>query len=162
MRFFSTLMMVSTLALGAVTGCTAASNDDAAAAAADLTGRERAEIMDALRAQVKPDLGGQDIVFNVSDGHFGSENGWTWMQGTIELRGGGEPSIEGTFYEEYLEEGGFDGWRFEALLKKDGDVWTVLEHSIGSTDVWYANIRDSYPDAPESIFPPWMSAPTAP
>lgn len=122
--------------------------------AAEVAPSERVSIMSSLRAVVKPELGNQDIVFNVSRGRFAVAGGYCWLQGNIELRGGGVPNTVGTDYEEADEEGFFDGWHVQALLVKEGSSWKVLEHGVGSTDVWYAGIGDRHPDAPAEIFPP--------
>lgn len=116
---------------------------------------ERMAVMNGLRATVKPDLANQDIVFNVSRGSFRVSGDYCWLQGKIELRGGGQPSGIGTAYQDAIQAGAFDGWRIEALLKKDGSNWRVLQHGIGSTDVWYSGIEETYPAAPRSIFP-WL------
>lgn len=117
-----------------------------------VTQSERMAIMSGLREAVKPDLGNQDIVFDVSRGHFAAKDGWCWLKGNIQLRGGGAPTTRGTAYAGAAAEGLFDGFRIEALLKKDGARWRVLEHGIGTTDVWYVGISRKYPDAPRAIW----------
>jgi hypothetical protein len=158
MRSIVILLMASSMALGAGgLGCSAPaggeteSGSDAIVSAQPAS--ERAAIMDALRARVKPDLGGQDIVFNVSQGTFNVQDGWCWLAGTVELRGGGEPTTVGTAYEEAANEGVFDGFRIEALLEKQGGAWQVVDHGLGSTDVWYAGLASRHPEAPISILP---------
>jgi hypothetical protein len=114
---------------------------------------ERAAIMDGLRARVKPDLANQDVVFDVSHGSFRVAQNFCWLMGRVELRAGGDPSLQGTIYDGPAKEGLFDGFRIEALLKKNGTVWEVVDHAIGSTDVWYDGIEDRVPGVPRSIFP---------
>src|SRR5262249_10768196 len=116
---------------------------------------ERAAIMDTLRARVKPDLANQDVVFNVnvSHGSFRGAQNFCWLMGRVELRAAGEPGLQGTIYEAPAKEGLFDGFRIEALLKKNGGAWEVVDHAIGSTDVWYDGIEDRVPGVPRSIFP---------
>lgn len=113
---------------------------------------ERMAIMGGLRVELKRELADQDIVFDVSQGHFAAKDGWCWMKGRIQLRGGGEPSLRGTAYEATARDGLFDGFRFEALLKKGPVRWNVLAHAVGSTDVWYQGISAQYPDAPRAIW----------
>ncbi len=115
---------------------------------------ERMAIMSGLRKVVKPELGNQDIVFNVRNGAFNVSGGYVWLAGHIELRGGGVPTTAGTTYADEQEEGIFDGFHVEALLEKEGSEWKVLAHAVGSTDVWYTGIADRFPDAPKAIFPP--------
>ncbi len=155
MRSVFFLMVASTLAFSAV-GCAASPEGDQTTdlGEANLTSaQERAKIMDALRAVVKPDVANQDIVFDVSRGHLNVSGGWAWLQGTVALRNGAEPSTAGTAYADDAREGLFDGWHIEALLKHDDGGWNVITHGIGSTDVWWWGIDESYPEAPKSIFP---------
>jgi hypothetical protein len=109
---------------------------------------ERPAIMDTLRAKEQPELAGQDIVYNVKGqgGSFRVSGDWCWLQGQIELRGGGAPKDEGIW-------AGGDGWHVEALLHKVNGQWTVVRDGVGSTDVWWDGIWDEFPAAPRSIFP---------
>jgi hypothetical protein len=101
--------------------------------------------MNSLRGVVKPAMNNQDIVFNVQgDGVFNVKSGWVWMQGSVELRGGGVP----------VTDPDSDGAHFEALLHKDGGQWKVLNWGVGSTDVWWWGIASSHPDAPDEIWTP--------
>jgi hypothetical protein len=151
MRALSMFVMLSALALGA--GCAANSQEDPASAEADLASQERAAVINALRAKVKPELGNQDILFNFSQGSFRTAGNYAFVMGRIQLSDGSEPTTVGTAYEEDAREGLFDGFRIEALLKKQGSSWTVAVYGIGSTDVWYEGVDQDYPDAPKSIFP---------
>ncbi len=151
MRALSIFVMVSALALGA--GCAESSQEDSASAEADLASQERTAVINALRAKVKPELANQDILFNFSQGSFRTAGNYAFVMGNIQLRDGREPSTTGTAYEQIAKEGWFDGFRIEALLKKDGTTWKVVEYGIGTTDVWYEGIDARYPDAPKSIFP---------
>lgn len=151
-------LLVSALAISSAVGCSKAdSEDDAAADVSDFTQAERAAVMDGLRAEVKPSLNNQDIVFNVQgQGRvIRIEGNWAWLQGQIQLRNGGEPTTKGTVYEEWAKEGVFDGFRIEALLKKEGNSWKVVEHGIGTTDVWWWGIEERITAAPRALFP-WL------
>ena len=33
-----------------------------------------------------------------------------------------------------------DGLRVDAVLRKRGGRWLVVEHAIGATDVWYCDV----------------------
>jgi hypothetical protein len=157
MRSFLVILMASTLALSTamVTGC-AADEQSTGAGEDDITGSDRAALMDSLRAKIKPDLANQDIVFNVSgeSGQLKDANGWAWLMGKVELRSGGEPKTQGTIYEEDARDGLMDGFHIEALMHKVGGRWTVVESGIGSTDVWYWGIWERYSQAPREIFGP--------
>lgn len=152
MRSFMLALVVSAVAL--TVGCAGSSGDDTSADESNITGQDRAALMDALRAKVKPDLANQDIVFNVSgpSGALRDAGDWAWLMGKVELRNGGEPTAQGTIYEQDAEEGLLDGFHIEALMHKVGGRWTVVESGIGSTDVWYWGIWDRYPQAPRTIF----------
>ena len=114
----------------------------------------RIAIMDGLRAVVKPEFKGQDIVFNVSgQGVFRVQGDWVWMQGKVQLRNGKDPSIDGTDFQTAADDGVFDGFHIEALLHKVNGSWTVVDHGVGSTDVWWDGLWDRHPDAPRGIFP---------
>jgi hypothetical protein len=117
------------------------------------TSTERAMIMDGLRARVKAELADQDVVFNVSQGTLRVSQGFAWLMGHIELRSGGAPTTAGTPFESKANDGLFDGFRIEALLEKRGAGWEVVEHGIGTTDVWYDGIETRHPNAPRALFP---------
>ncbi len=156
MNILSSLSLVSTLLLAGA-GCAAPAADDdtsdAREAIGSVSAATRAAIMNSLRANVSPSMGGQAIVFDVSQGHFQSDGDWAFLMGNIQLRAGGAPTTRGTAYEELANEGLFDGFRIEALLQRQGDTWTVVEHGVGSTDVWWDGIWRRYAEAPRGIFP---------
>jgi len=152
------LLLVSALAISTAAGCSQATEDEAAAGdVQDFTAQDRAAVMDALRLEVKPELANQDIVFNVAGqgGVLRIEGNWAWLQGHVQLRSGGEPTTKGTVYEEADKDGIFDGFRIEALLKKDGNTWKHVEHGLGTTDVWWSGIEERFAAAPRSLFP-WL------
>lgn len=162
MRSLAILFVASTFAFVGNVGC--ASDDDGSSEVGvdevTVSQTDRAAIMDGLRARVKPDLANQDIVFNVSgqQGSLRMDRGWVFLMGTIEIRGTGRPpTTAGTIYQDADREGLFDGFRIEALLQKQGNRWVVVEHGIGTTDVWYAGIEERYSQTPRSIYP-WLDA----
>lgn len=156
MRTIFVIFMASTLTLSALTVGCSDSEQSTGSGEEDLTSSDRAALMDALRAKVKPDLANQDIVFNVSgpSGSLKDANGWAWLMGKVELRSGGEPKTQGTLYEADAREGLMDGFHIEALMHKVNGRWTVVESGIGSTDVWYWGIWERYAQAPREIFGP--------
>lgn len=160
MKIFRSVFLFSTLTLSILaTGCSAETSDSpgdvesSADAVAGISSETRKAIMNALRAKVAPSMGGQSIVFNVTKGQLKSSTDWVFLMGTIELASGGTPSLRGTAYEQDAKNGLFDGFRVEALLKKEGTTWKVVEFAVGSTDVWWDGIWTRYPQAPREIFP---------
>jgi hypothetical protein len=149
------ILLASALALSTVVGCSQAPEDETAATQDDFTAAERTGVMDGLRAKVKPTLANQDIVFNVQgQGRvIRIEGNWAWLQGAVEIRGGGEPTTRGTVYQDADESGIFDGFRIEALLKKDGNSWKVAEYGLGTTDMWWDGIESRFAAAPRALFP---------
>jgi hypothetical protein len=136
-------------------GCSQSLDDEVATGVDAVSATERAAIMDALRAEVRPELNGQDIVFNVSQGTFRVKDGWCWLEGSIELRGGGQPTTRGTIHEDY-DDGG-DRLGVEAFLKKENGRWKAVTFGIASTDAWWELLAEDYPQAPREIFP-WLDS----
>jgi hypothetical protein len=139
--------------LGLLAGCAVdATASDAATTDEAITSTERAAIMNALRVKVRPELRNQDIVFNVSEGHFKAQSGYAFLSGQIQLRSTGAPvDYRGTEYQQYIDEGWFDD-HIDALLKKESGGWKVVTHVIGATDVAWEGWWEEY-GAPRSIFP---------
>ena len=139
-----------------VSGCAAPSDDSedtpAAGAEDNFTASERSAVMDALRAKVRPELKNQDIVFDVSQGHFAAKDGYAFLTGQIKIKGTNKPvDYRGTEYQKDIDEGIFDD-HIDALLKKEGGRWVVKAHAIGSTDVAWWGWWDTF-GAPRNLFP---------
>jgi hypothetical protein len=113
---------------------------------------ERAAIMSAIHAVRDPDMKGQANKYVASwlqtDGTF------AFMMGQVVTPEGKQPNWKATVYAKDIEEGIFDGGHIEALVKKEGGQWRVVENgsAIGSTDVWWFGIWDTT-GAPKSLFP---------
>lgn len=151
------------LALVSVAGCGAEAtpNDDGPSASQDnLELPQRAAVMNALRAELKPHLKNQSIVFDVNEGHYNEGKGdrmangdddFVFMTGQIRLQSGGKVDYRGTEYQEYIDDGMFDDG-FAALLHQESAGWVVQTFAIGSTDVPWSYWAWDYA-APRSIFP---------
>jgi hypothetical protein len=123
---------------------------------------ERAAVMNALRARLKPELPGREFVFNVSadvfagespiPGQYKTSGDWAFLFGRIETRVTGGPlDYSGTAWAERMQAGTmFD--HVEALLWKVNGAWTVVAWNIGSTDSNYLRWTAEH-GAPPDILP---------
>ena len=92
---------------------------------------ERKAIMDALRVPAEKELG-QKVIFNVEILKVAGD--WAYARVSPTKPNGDEIDFTRTKYREQMEEGAFDP-QGEALLRRKGDTWKVLEWAFGSTDV---------------------------
>ena len=91
---------------------------------------ERKAIMDVLRVPVEADLR-QKVIFKVQ--HLRIAGPWALAR-VVPLRpDGGDINYSKTRYREDMEEGAFDG-EGEALLRRDGGGWRLLEWHFGASD----------------------------
>lgn len=102
--------------------------------------KERTEMLDLLRTDIKNDLE-QDVVFVVN--HFKVYGTYAWMEGTVQRKDGKELKFPDDAY---------DCCHVEALFKKVNGAWVLKANGAFSTDVWYACILSSYPEASRQIF----------
>jgi hypothetical protein len=102
--------------------------------------KERTEMLDLLRTDIKNDLE-QDVVFVVN--HFKVYGTYAWMEGTVQRKDGKELKFPDEAY---------DCCHVEALFKKVNGAWVLKANGAFSTDVWYACILSSYPEASRQIF----------
>lgn len=102
--------------------------------------KERTAMLDLLRSDIKNYLE-QDVVFVVN--HFKVYGTYAWMEGTVQRKDGKEI---------IFTEDGYDCCHVEALFKKVNGSWILKENGAFSTDVWYACIVSSYPEASRQIF----------
>lgn len=91
---------------------------------------ERQAIMNALRVPAEKDLG-RKVIFRVD--HLRVANNWAFARVVPLLPNGGEIDYSRTKYRTELEEGAFDA-EAECLLRREGDVWKVLEWRFGASD----------------------------
>jgi hypothetical protein len=102
--------------------------------------KERTEMLDLLRTDIKNDLE-QDVIFVVN--HFKVYGTYAWMEGTVQRKDGKELKFPDEAY---------DCCHVEALFKKVNGAWVLKANGAFSTDVWYACILSSYPEASRQIF----------
>lgn len=91
---------------------------------------ERKAIMDVLRVPCERDLG-QKVIFRVQ--HLRVLNNWAFARVVPLQPNGKEIDYTRTKYAEENAEGVFDG-EGEALLRKEGGEWRLLEWRFGATD----------------------------
>jgi hypothetical protein len=94
----------------------------------------RQAVLDGLRPAIEKRLG-SPVEFNVT--LMRVQGDWAFVIADPQRRGG-EP-IDGRriFGEDYDN---MDGLRVDAVLRKRGARWTVVDHAIGATDVWYCGV----------------------
>ncbi len=102
---------------------------------------ERKAIMDTLRPACERDVG-QKVIFRVQ--HLKIIGDWALAR-VVPLRtNGSEIDYTKTKYREANEEGAFDG-EGEALLRREGGDWKLLEWRFGATDteveIWFEKYR---------------------
>ena len=104
----------------------------------------RKAVLGALRPAIEERLG-PNVEFNVT--LIRVQRDWAFVIADPQ-RKGGKP-IDGwrIFGEDF---GNMDGLRVDAILRKHGGRWAVVDHAIGATDVWYcgdvlpAGVRRSF------------------
>lgn len=102
--------------------------------------------MDALRVPAKKDLG-RTVIFNVVT--LRVVGNWAYARVEPTLPDGSEIDYSKTKFKEQKELGMFDP-QGEALLRRHGGEWKVLEWVFGATDVASAGWRDKH-DFPASL-----------
>ena len=90
---------------------------------------QRRAILDALRPAIERRLG-SNVEFVVSD--IRVSGGWAFVMADPQRRGG--RPIDGRRYFRNFDD--MDGLTVTALLRFQGR-WTLVDHAIGATDVWY-------------------------
>ena len=110
--------------------------------------KERTAIVSALRVPVEKELR-QKIQFSIQT--IRMQGNWAFINGEPQSANGGKPDYAITKYADVIEEGMFDN-NFQALLKKTGGKWKVVEFAIGCTDVCWLG-WDEIHKAPKAIFP---------
>src|SRR5690606_7270263 len=104
---------------------------------------ERVALMNALRAAVRSDMGG-DPIFMVRDLRSNGD----WAFGVMEPTWAGGRRIvpeKTPLYQRTRDRDGLDGLRTEAIWHRNGARWQVEAHSIGATDVWWVEYCASMP-----------------
>ena len=97
---------------------------------------QRRAILNALRPAIQAEIG-PEIEFVVHD--IRVVRGWAFVSATPQ-RPGGAP-IDGYRYFPYFSE--MDGLTTTAVLRLEDGFWTLVDHAIGATDVWYCDMGPS-------------------
>jgi hypothetical protein len=108
---------------------------------------ERKAILSALRVPVQKELK-KPVRLKVD--HLKVQDGWAFLRGVPQQRGGKPMNYKSTPYQEAITLGVFDDW-ICALLRKQRGKWQVVTYVIGATDVAYDGWDKQY-QAPASIF----------
>jgi hypothetical protein len=105
-----------------------------ALAAAEPPSAERKAILDALRPKVERKLGPRvEFVVQV----LRVEGGWAFVMADPQRKGGKPIDGRRIFGDDFEN---MDGLRVDAVLRKQGNRWTVADYAIGATDVWYCDV----------------------
>jgi hypothetical protein len=94
----------------------------------------RKAVLDGLRAPVEKRLG-RGLEFKVTVIRVQGE--WAFVI-VDPQRKGGRPIDGYRIFGEHFDN--MDGLRIEAVLRKRGGRWAVVDHGIGATDVWYCDV----------------------
>ena len=95
---------------------------------------ERKAVLDALRPAIEKKLG-PNVEFVVQV--IRVENGWAFVMADPQ-RQDGKPIDGWRIFGEHFDN--MDGLRLEAVLRKKGGRWKVVDYGIGATDVWYCDV----------------------
>ncbi|MFN2474870.1 MAG: hypothetical protein ABR526_00815 [Chthoniobacterales bacterium] len=101
---------------------------------------ERAAIMDALRVAAQKDLG-RAVIFKVDALRMAGD--WAYARVSPTTPNGEEIDYSKTKFRKQVELGAFDP-QGEALLRREGDRWKILEWVFGATDVTSVTWGDRY------------------
>jgi hypothetical protein len=97
---------------------------------------QRAAIMDALRPTIERKLAGP-VEFVVQ--RVAVQDGWALVVADPQRPGGGKINPRRHFPNEVIEF--MDGLTVNAVLRFSGGSWTLIDHAIGPTDVWYCGVE---------------------
>lgn len=107
---------------------------------------ERTKILDIYRASLFSQLK-QEVVFVVK--HFKVSNNYAWLMADLQRKDGKKIRITESGPEFYYE---LHCCHAEALFKKSGSKWLIVEENTFSTDIWWWGISGRHPLAPKGIF----------
>ena len=94
----------------------------------------RAAVLDGLRPAVQKRLG-SNVEFKVA--LIRVQRDWAFVVADPQ-RKGGRPIDGWRIFGEHF--GNMDGLRVDAVLRRQGGRWVVVDHEIGATDVWYCDV----------------------
>jgi hypothetical protein len=92
--------------------------------------------MDALRPAIERKLAGP-VEFVVR--RAAVQDGWALVIADPQRPGGGRINPKRHFPNEVIEF--MDGLTVNAILRFSGGGWTLVDHAIGPTDVWYCGVE---------------------
>ena len=107
----------------------------AAPAAAQVSGAQRREILDAIRPPVERRLGGR-VEFVVE--RIAVRDGWALVIADPQRPGGGRFDGRRIFGADFDH---MDGLTINAILRRSRGRWRLVDHVIGPTDVWYCGVQ---------------------
>lgn len=97
---------------------------------------QRAAIIDALRPAMEAKLG-KPVEFVVR--RIGVQDGWALVIADPQRPDGGRIDPRRHFPHEVIEF--MDGLTVNAVLRYSGGDWTLVDHAVGPTDVWYCGVE---------------------
>jgi len=103
----------------------------------------RKSVLDGLRPAIERRLG-PNVEFKVTLVRVQGQ--WAFVVADPQHKGGKPIDGQRIFGEDF---GNMDGLRVDAVLRKQRGRWTVVDHSIGATDVWYCDV------GPQSLKSDW-------
>jgi hypothetical protein len=107
----------------------------------------RGEVLNAVRPVVERETGGP-VIFVV--GTLNVMGDWAYVDADPQRPGGKPIDWRKTRFRRAYEADMFSGLVMALLRRKDG-VWTVVDHVVGPTDVYWYNWLDKY-KLPEALF----------
>ena len=93
----------------------------------------RKAVLNGLRPAVEKQMG--PVEFKVA--LIRVQRDWAFVVADPQ-RKGGKPIDGWRIYGEHFDN--MDGLRVDAVLRKQRGRWTVVDHAIGATDVWYCDV----------------------
>jgi hypothetical protein len=93
---------------------------------------ERKAILDGMRSAVESQLQ-SELVFVVND--IRATSLWAFVNAKPQRKDGKPIDGKKIFGDAWQH---MDGLTTTAILKKDGGKWTLVQHVIGATDIWWA------------------------
>lgn len=102
---------------------------------------QRRAILDALRPAVEARLG-PNVEFVVD--RISVAPGWALVYANPQRRGGAPIDGRAIFGDGFEM---MDGLTVTAILRFQGGRWTLVDHAIGATDVWYCDGRTGAPSS---------------
>jgi len=98
-------------------------------------------MLDILRATMYKDYK-QEFVFVVK--HFKVSNNYAWLKADAQRKDGKKLELPANEPN--------DCCHVECLFKKSNGKWLIAESAAFSTDVWWADLEERYPEAAKGIF----------